>query len=67
MTQISSLVKSAMGFDQARGDQVQVTNMQFARVIDMGELPQQLVQIDYAELEKRFIDKSVKARKTAKR
>ncbi len=37
------------------------------RVIDMGELPQQLVQIDYAELEKRFIDKSVKARKTAKR
>src|SRR6185312_17497363 len=24
--------KSAMGFDQARGDQVQVSNMQFARV-----------------------------------
>jgi flagellar M-ring protein FliF len=32
MTQITSLVKSAMGFDQARGDQLQVTNMQFARV-----------------------------------
>jgi flagellar M-ring protein FliF len=31
MTQITNLVKSAMGFDQARGDQVQVTNMQFAR------------------------------------
>ncbi len=32
MTQITSLVKSAMGFDQARGDQVQVTNMAFARM-----------------------------------
>ncbi|MBN9544433.1 MAG: flagellar M-ring protein FliF [Alphaproteobacteria bacterium] len=35
MAQITSLVKSAMGFDQARGDQVQVTNMPFARV-DVG-------------------------------
>ena len=34
MTQITALVKSAMGFDQARGDQVQVSNMQFARVGD---------------------------------
>ena len=32
MAQITSLVKSAMGFDQARGDQLQVTNMKFARV-----------------------------------
>src|SRR3954471_195537 len=32
MTKISALVKSAMGFDPARGDQVQVTNMQFARM-----------------------------------
>jgi len=32
MTKITALVKSAMGFDQARGDQVQVTNMQFAPV-----------------------------------
>jgi flagellar M-ring protein FliF len=31
MTKITALVKSAMGFDQARGDLVQVTNMQFAR------------------------------------
>jgi flagellar M-ring protein FliF len=37
MAQITSLVKSAMGFDQARGDQVQVTNMEFARVIDTGD------------------------------
>ena len=29
---IDALVKSAMGFDQARGDQLQVTNMAFARV-----------------------------------
>jgi flagellar M-ring protein FliF len=29
-------VKSAMGFDQARGDQVQVSNMPFARV-DVGD------------------------------
>ena len=32
MAQITSLVKSAMGFDQTRGDQVQVTNMPFARL-----------------------------------
>ena len=32
MTQITALVKSAMGFDQARGDQVQVSNMPFARM-----------------------------------
>jgi flagellar M-ring protein FliF len=32
MTQITNLVKSAMGFDQARGDQVQVSNMAFARL-----------------------------------
>jgi flagellar M-ring protein FliF len=31
MAKISALVKSAMGFDQARGDLVQVTNMQFVR------------------------------------
>lgn len=40
MTQITSLVKSAMGFDQARGDQVQVTNMPFARMeVAAGEAP----------------------------
>ncbi len=32
MAKITALVKSAMGFDPARGDQVQVTNMQFARM-----------------------------------
>ena len=32
MAQITNLVKSAMGFDQARGDQVQVSNMAFARL-----------------------------------
>ena len=36
MSQITALVKSAMGFDAARGDQVQVTNMAFARV-DAGD------------------------------
>jgi flagellar M-ring protein FliF len=40
MAQITSLVKSAMGFDQARGDQVQVTNMPFARMeVAPGEVP----------------------------
>jgi flagellar M-ring protein FliF len=34
MAQISGLVKSAMGFDQARGDQVQVSNMPFAHIVD---------------------------------
>ncbi|GAA0549440.1 flagellar M-ring protein FliF [Rhizomicrobium palustre] len=32
MKQIEALVKSAIGFDQARGDAVQVVNMPFARV-----------------------------------
>src|SRR3984957_8926364 len=35
MQQIETLVKSAMGFSQTRGDQVQVVNMAFAHV-DMG-------------------------------
>jgi len=40
MAQITSLVKSAMGFDQARGDQVQVSNMPFARMeVAPGEAP----------------------------
>ncbi len=34
MTQITNIVRSAMGFDQNRGDQVQVTNMPFARITD---------------------------------
>jgi flagellar M-ring protein FliF len=32
MTQISTLVKSAIGFDQKRGDQVEVVNMRFAEI-----------------------------------
>jgi flagellar M-ring protein FliF len=32
MAQIASLVKSAIGYDATRGDQLQVTNMEFARV-----------------------------------
>jgi flagellar M-ring protein FliF len=36
MQQIEALVKSAIGFSQSRGDQVQVTNMEFAR-IDAGQ------------------------------
>ena len=39
MAQITALVKSAMGFDQARGDQVQVSNMQFARMDDTAGTP----------------------------
>ncbi|HEX4178837.1 MAG TPA: flagellar basal-body MS-ring/collar protein FliF [Rhizomicrobium sp.] len=34
MSKITALVKSAMGFDTTRGDQVQVTNMQFVRMDD---------------------------------
>jgi flagellar M-ring protein FliF len=50
MTQITNLVKSAMGFDQARGDQVQVTNMQFARVdaVDGTPAPKPLLGLDSA-------------------
>src|SRR6202012_4935221 len=39
MAKITALVKSAMGFDAARGDQVQVTNMQFARIEDASGTP----------------------------
>ncbi len=39
MTKITALVKSAMGFDAARGDLVQVTNMQIARVEDNAGTP----------------------------
>jgi flagellar M-ring protein FliF len=48
MAKITSLVKSAMGFDATRGDQVQVTNMQFARV-DAGDAtpaPKPLLGLD---------------------
>jgi flagellar M-ring protein FliF len=50
MTQITNLVKSAMGFDAARGDQVQVSNMSFARV-DLGDAtpaPKPLLGLDAA-------------------
>ena len=50
MAQITTLVKSAMGFDAARGDQVQVTNMEFAR-IDAGDgtpAPKPLLGLDAA-------------------
>ena len=39
MSKITALVKSAMGFDGTRGDQVQVTNMQFARIEDASGTP----------------------------
>lgn len=35
MTKIEALVKTAIGFDQNRGDQVQVTNMQFTGIDDL--------------------------------
>jgi flagellar M-ring protein FliF len=50
MAQITNLVKSTMGFQQARGDLVQVSNMEFARV-DAGEgspAPKPLLGLDAA-------------------
>jgi flagellar M-ring protein FliF len=48
MAKITALVKSAMGFDSARGDQVQVTNMQFARMEEAAgtEAPKPLLGLD---------------------
>ncbi len=48
MSQIEGLVKSAIGFDAARGDQVQVVNMAFARVdTTVGtEAPKPLLGLD---------------------
>lgn len=50
MAQIESLVKSAIGFDKARGDQVEVVNMPFARadVGPMTPLPQPFLGLDSA-------------------
>jgi flagellar M-ring protein FliF len=48
MAKITALVKSAMGFDQARGDQVQVTNMPFAHMEEAAgtEAPKPLLGLD---------------------
>ena len=48
MSQIEDLVKSAIGFDKSRGDQVQVTNMQFAHldVADATPPPAPLLGLD---------------------
>ena len=48
MAQITSLVKSAMGFDQTRGDQLQVSNMEFARIAagDATPAPKPLLGLD---------------------
>lgn len=35
ITQIEALVKTAIGFDAGRGDQIQVTNMQFTNIDDL--------------------------------
>jgi flagellar M-ring protein FliF len=50
MDNIRALVKSAMGFNDARGDQVQVTNMAFARVDvdDATPAPKPLLGLDSA-------------------
>ena len=50
MAQITALGKSAMGFDQARGDQVQVSNMAFARVdtLEGTPAPKPLLGLDGA-------------------
>jgi flagellar M-ring protein FliF len=48
MAKITALVKSAMGFDSARGDLVQVTNMQFAHMEQSAgtEAPKPLLGLD---------------------
>ncbi len=51
MTQITNLVKSAMGYSQTRGDQLQVSNMEFARVDDVDDgtpAPKPLLGLDPA-------------------
>jgi flagellar M-ring protein FliF len=50
MAQINALVKSAIGFDASRGDQVQVTNMEFAHldVADATPPPAPLLGLDSA-------------------
>lgn len=51
MAQIESLVKSAIGFDQKRGDVVQVVNMPFARIDDgpVAPAPEPFLGFDSAD------------------
>ncbi len=50
MTQIEALVKSAIGYDKARGDDVKVVNMPFAHldIVDATPAPKPLLGLDSA-------------------
>jgi flagellar M-ring protein FliF len=50
LDQIATLVKSAIGFDEKRGDVVQVVNMQFTAPEDAGQAPFQLLGFDKQDL-----------------
>src|SRR5581483_2770002 len=50
LDQIATLVKSAIGFDQQRGDVVQVVNMQFTAPEPAGAAPFQLLGLDKDDL-----------------
>jgi flagellar M-ring protein FliF len=48
MAQITALVRTAMGFDRRRGDQLEVTNMRFEAppVLDAAPVEEPLIQLD---------------------
>ncbi len=50
LDQIGTLVKSAIGFDEKRGDVVQVVNMQFTAPEDQGAAPFQLLGLEKQDL-----------------
>jgi flagellar M-ring protein FliF len=50
LDQIGTLVKSAIGFDDKRGDVVQVVNMQFTAPEDQGTAPFELLGFDKQDL-----------------
>jgi flagellar M-ring protein FliF len=50
LDQIATLVKSAIGFDEKRGDVVQVVNMQFNTPQDVGTPPFQLLGLEKEDL-----------------
>ena len=50
LDQIATLVKSAIGFDEKRGDVVQVVNMQFAPAEETGPAPFQLLGLEKEDL-----------------
>lgn len=57
LDKLKSLVKSAIGFDEKRGDSIEVVNMQFSRDVDMSavETPYEWIKRDFDNILKTVV------------